>query len=106
MSKLYKRQYDRLDLVSLERFVGNNAIELSIKIWKDGVENVFSVSALSLSMALDLTDKYYDNISSSDKIAELIMKDKSHKFLCLYHIEGNKTGLAYEALNYAKKFRY
>lgn len=104
--KVFKRVFTKDDVAMLERYVAKNGVELLIETWEDQEADgvVHTIKPPSLGIAIVWTDKCYDAISSSNKSAELLMRDKSGDYTCLYHISRNRSGLTYEVLKYAKGY--
>lgn len=102
--KLYKRKFTEEDLSLVESYMRKNANSLFIEMWWDNLEDgkVYEIKADSLKSAIHLASKYYDSVNSNQKVAELIMRDKSGDYVPIYHIEKNREGLTFEIIKYAE----
>ena len=102
--KLYKRKFTEEDLSLVENYMRKNVNSLFIEMWWDNLEDgkVYEIKADSLKSAIHLASKYYDSVNSNQKVAELIMRDKSGDYVPIYHIEKNREGLTFEIIKYAE----
>ena len=102
--KMYKRVFTKDDIAMLECYVAKNGVELFIETWEDKESDgvVHAIKPPNLGVAIVWTDKYYNAVNSSNKSAELIVREKNGEYTCLYYISKNRSGLTYEALSYAK----
>lgn len=104
-TKLYKRKYTAEDLSKVEKYIAKYGAQLLIETWQDYEDSdgfIYDIKPNNLFHAIQMTDKYYDNINSNYRVAELILREKNGEYTCIYHIEKNREGLTYEVLKYAR----
>lgn len=104
MKKLYKRKVSQEEMLSVQSYIGKYARRLFVEIWVDDSDDgdVYDIQVKGLQEALHVLGRYYDSVSSSKKVAELIMQDGAGEMITVYHIERNREGITYEILGYAK----
>lgn len=105
MSKLYKQKFTKEDIMAVERYIKKNGISLCIEVFQNGSDDgdVYEMQACNLVHAINMADRYYNNVNASKKVVELLLRERNGEFTCIYHIERNKTGLTYEILKYARE---
>ena len=103
--KLYKQKCSREDIIAVENYIRKNGASLCVEIWQDDNDDgdVYEIQAGSLMQAIDLTDKYYDNVNARKKVAELLLREKNGEYTCIYHTEKTRSGITYEVLRYANR---
>lgn len=102
--KLYKNKYTIEDLKLIQAYVAKHGESLFVEIWQNDNEDgdVFDIKPQNLVHAIEITNKYYDNVNANKKVAELIVREKNGEYTTIYHTERNRSGITYEVLRYAK----
>lgn len=89
-------------MLKVQSYIVRTGGSLLVEIWQDNSDDgdVYEIKPNNLAHAINLTNKYYDNVCAKHKVAELILREPNGEFTCIYHVEKNRSGLTYEVLKY------